>query len=172
MSAVQEARVALTRARNHEYYLANKTEMNHASRRYADEHADELRDYRRRYYAAHKDKKLADARRWYSENKTVANERSRQHRIKNRDRYADTWLRKRYGITLAERNERLAAQGSRCAICRAGKPGGRGWQVDHEHDSGGRVRGILCFGCNTSLGGFRESPQILHAAIQYLRGGV
>jgi hypothetical protein len=38
-------------------------------------------------------------------------------------------------------------QGNACALCGQGKPE----HVDHDHVSG-RVRGILCFGCNRALG--------------------
>lgn len=39
--------------------------------------------------------------------------------------------------------------------------------LDHDHQSGS-IRGILCNGCNTALGKFGDSEQILLAAINYL----
>ncbi|HEX6077716.1 MAG TPA: endonuclease domain-containing protein [Micromonosporaceae bacterium] len=41
--------------------------------------------------------------------------------------------------------------------------------LDHDHDHG-NVRGILCFNRNGGLGQFRDSPDLLHKAIGYLRG--
>lgn len=56
------------------------------------------------------------------------------------------------------------AQGFKCAIC-----GERETKhVDHCHDSG-RLREILCVGCNLGLGGFRDNPEFLSKAIAYLR---
>jgi hypothetical protein len=78
-------------------------------------------------------------------------------------------LRKQYGITPEQYDDMLQAQGHRCAICRTDAPGGRGfWHVDHCHGTG-RVRGILCHGCNTGLGNFRDNPVSLAYAIEYLK---
>jgi hypothetical protein len=64
--------------------------------------------------------------------------------------------------------EILRSQGDTCAICRSAEPKGRGyWHVDHEHATG-RVRGILCNGCNSGLGLFHESIGSLRAAVRYL----
>lgn len=40
--------------------------------------------------------------------------------------------------------------------------------VDHCHTSG-KVRGLLCDHCNTGLGRFKDSPELLMAAIRYLK---
>lgn len=60
----------------------------------------------------------------------------------------------------------LADQEGRCAICRDVCDTGRRLAVDHEHSSG-RIRGLLCFRCNTSLARYEE-----YAAqfAQYLAG--
>lgn len=74
----------------------------------------------------------------------------------------------RHGITLQEYDTLLLIQEGRCAICGTDTPGGRGgFHVDHNHDTGG-VRGLLCYSCNVSLGGFKDSPAILARAIEYL----
>lgn len=39
--------------------------------------------------------------------------------------------------------------------------------VDHDHRSG-RVRGVLCDPCNIGIGGLRDDPSLLAAAIVYL----
>jgi hypothetical protein len=79
----------------------------------------------------------------------------------------DNHLRRTYGITIEEYAARLAAQGGVCGICH-GKPDGRRFHVDHDHESGA-VRGILCNGCNAGLGGFGDDPALLEAAIHYLQ---
>lgn len=77
-------------------------------------------------------------------------------------------IRWKYGITLEQRDEILASQDNRCAICRTDSPPTvSGWHVDHCH-SVGRVRGILCQHCNNMLGMAKDDPSILARAIEYL----
>jgi hypothetical protein len=49
----------------------------------------------------------------------------------------------------------LSLQEGRCAICRKQCATGRHLAVDHDHVTG-RVRGLLCFRCNTSLARYEE----------------
>ena len=72
-------------------------------------------------------------------------------------------LKRRYGITAEEADEMLAEQGGLCAICRT-EPAAH---VDHDHDTGG-VRELLCFNCNGGLGQFRDDPEVLRAAAEYV----
>lgn len=63
------------------------------------------------------------------------------------------------------------AQGGVCAICREKPKTGR-LAVDHIHGTD-RVRGLLCNLCNPALGLFKDDPNRLRAAIEYLgKGGV
>lgn len=73
----------------------------------------------------------------------------------------------KYGLT-REQYEALAdRQKNVCAICGNGTKGGRRLDVDHDHATG-RVRELLCNGCNQGLGMFKEDVVRLEAAIQYL----
>lgn len=80
-------------------------------------------------------------------------------------------FQKRYGITEPERDALVEAQDHRCAICRVHESvgGGKGgkFDVDHDHDTG-LVRGMLCRNCNTGLGRFKDDPEQLRAALNYL----
>ncbi len=65
-----------------------------------------------------------------------------------------------------------AAQGGVCAICglpetRVVKGKLNRLAVDHDHTTG-RVRGLLCFRCNTCLGRFEDNVELLRAAEAYL----
>jgi hypothetical protein len=74
----------------------------------------------------------------------------------------------RYGITLEVRDDMLASQNFRCAICEADAPGGPGsWHIDHCHTTG-HVRGLLCNHCNLMLGHARDNTRNLQRAIEYL----
>ena len=58
-----------------------------------------------------------------------------------------------------------------CGICGAEPVPGKGGQaIDHCSETGA-VRGSLCMGCNTALGSFQHSPELLARAIWYLKRG-
>ena len=80
----------------------------------------------------------------------------------------DAVMRSIYGITMADKMARLAAQGGRCAICAAAQSGGRGWHLDHDHATG-ELRGVLCLSCNNGLGLMRDHPAVLERGAGYLR---
>lgn len=78
-----------------------------------------------------------------------------------------------YGLTSEDYGRMLAEQGSVCAICF--KPEIRitpkgdltTLHVDHDHVTG-KVRALLCYKCNSMLGGVDDSPEILRAAADYI----
>jgi hypothetical protein len=74
----------------------------------------------------------------------------------------------KYKITTPERDALLESQSSLCGICN--KEVGfdsRTANVDHCHSSG-KVRGILCFNCNTAIGSLKDNVDLLNNAIKYL----
>ena len=95
-----------------------------------------------------------------------------QRRIRARPGYAERMraghLKRKYGITLADYDAMLLAQGGGCAICAAPEPDGQSLHVDHDHDTGA-VRGLLCFTCNAGIGMFGHDIDLLSAAVAYLR---
>lgn len=90
-----------------------------------------------------------------------------------RRRNAERICRDKYGISHEQRDRLLAVQGGVCAVCsRALTKFGSGSThacIDHCHSTG-KVRGILCGGCNKGLGHFRDNPESLARAAEYLRG--
>lgn len=74
----------------------------------------------------------------------------------------------KYGLTLAQWDDLFLSQNSKCAICKREKPGGIGdWHIDHDHTTG-KVRGLLCYYCNTGLGMFSDLADNLNRAYLYL----
>ena len=79
-------------------------------------------------------------------------------------------LKREYNITKEEYDRLNDKQGGVCAICSGDNSGSIKFQflvVDHDHSSG-FVRGLLCSKCNMALGGFRDDPNILYNAFEYL----
>jgi hypothetical protein len=72
-------------------------------------------------------------------------------------------LKKRYGITAEEADAILATQDGVCAICQAAPAE----HVDHDHVTGA-VRDLLCFNCNGGLGQFKDDPEVLRSAADYV----
>jgi transcription elongation factor Elf1 len=79
-----------------------------------------------------------------------------------------TRVKAMYGITSEEYKQMYEAQDGKCKICNTAPTTKRGLNVDHCHVSG-KVRGLLCHGCNTALGSFKDDPTLLMNAIEYLR---
>lgn len=90
--------------------------------------------------------------------------------FKRSDRKAS--LKKKYGLTIDQVASLWNSQEGKCAICtrpipvdspvKAAKP-----HIDHNHVTG-VVRGLLCLTCNTGLGMFGDSLDLLEAARIYL----
>lgn len=76
---------------------------------------------------------------------------------------------KKYGITRSEFMDLMNAQGGKCAICGHRDTSIRNFfpVVDHCHESG-KVRGLLCMNCNMGVGKFKDSPQLLIRAAEYI----
>lgn len=83
-------------------------------------------------------------------------------------------LKRMYNITPDDYFGLLFEQGGLCAICRqpevAKSKNGRVkiLSVDHDHVTG-KVRGLLCDGCNRCIGHAKESADTLEAAALYIR---
>ena len=102
--------------------------------------------------------------------KERVNEAHRRWRAANREKMREKAYVYKYGITLVEYRRRIESQEHKCALCKDLLEEGnrREVHVDHCHATG-RVRGILCRTCNHGLGFFKDSPERLAAAIDYLR---
>lgn len=71
---------------------------------------------------------------------------------------------KKYGLSETDYYEILQRQGGLCAICRRKT---ETLHIDHDHRTG-RIRGLLCFHCNSGIGKFGDSIDTLESAIRYL----
>lgn len=98
----------------------------------------------------------------------------REYMRQNPDKQKNSDLKKRFGINLDTFQHMQNEQNYVCAIC--GNPETtvdnrsnttRELAVDHCHTTG-KIRGLLCRGCNQGLGNFRDNITYLKKAITYL----
>lgn len=174
--AVNEARAALRRKR-----YAEDSEY----RKAAQESQKKSRQKRRiecpEIYESARERELQRAK-WRRRNDP---EYAARCRARSAAEYARTRESRRLSSRLSRRrseanrlgisfDEMFEQQHGLCAICKTQlmKTGNSAHRIrvaaiDHDHTTG-HVRGLLCGHCNQGLGRFRDSPEILRAAIDYL----
>ncbi|WP_155057541.1 endonuclease VII domain-containing protein [Streptomyces blattellae] len=81
------------------------------------------------------------------------------------DRGRQGHLKRQYGLTVTECDEMIASQMGLCVICLKAPA----VHVDHCHETG-RVRGVLCFNCNSAIGKLGDDPDAVRRAAAYLEG--
>ncbi|HEX7276621.1 MAG TPA: endonuclease VII domain-containing protein [Acidimicrobiales bacterium] len=120
-------------------------------------------------YLADPARAVARVKRWQQANPEKVNATQRARRAKPEVKRADRagYLQRKYGITIEQYDQMLAAQGGGCAICGREPRPDISLHLDHDHESG-QVRGILCFRCNNALGDLDDDVSLLRAAVCYL----
>jgi hypothetical protein len=96
----------------------------------------------------------------------------RNYRERNPDGERGRHLMREYGITLQEYNAMEVQQGSVCAICKQPETQERNGvkyrlAVDHCHKTG-KIRGLLCFKCNSAMGQFEKRDVPIKNIEEYL----
>jgi len=115
---------------------------------------------------------------WHEYSQKKIGEKDNEYLIRRRQEnpevYKNAELKKNFGITLADYNEKLKAQNYVCSICEepekvihhvSGKV--KSLAVDHCHTTG-EVRGLLCQRCNRTLGKLKDSIDLLDKMKVYL----
>lgn len=157
------------RETNRQYYLKNKDKIKARSAKYyaenrekvliklAEKHKKNPEIMRKRvndYYhnnPEYKKKTRMYSKKWVSNNSEKRKLYTRNARIRA------------YGITPEHYQQMLEEQGNCCAICE--KENGRAMVIDHCHITG-KIRGLLCDGCNLSLGHL-EREDFVSKALKY-----
>ena len=116
--------------------------------------------------AKRKDGSIREFRRSHCRSCELKRKSKRDQRTKQQK--ADSELMRKYGLNSELRDKLAEIQGG-CGICGTKKPGGRynTWNVDHCHHTG-KVRGVLCWECNSGIGKLKDDPNLLRRAIQWL----
>jgi len=124
-------------------------------------------EHAKRSRIKNKEKVKVRQREWGEKNKEHRSKKGKEWYLKNKNRVRNTQLKRYFGITLKKYDELLNKQNNGCAIC-DGPPGKRSFSVDHDHITG-KVRGLLCRGCNVGIGNLKDDPKLLEKAITYIK---
>lgn len=77
-------------------------------------------------------------------------------------------LKRKYNISLEEYQSKLEKQNYCCALCgKTQEEEKSALCVDHNHETG-QIRDLLCRVCNRALGLFKDDPELLKRAADYL----
>lgn len=141
-------------------------------KKYYEESRDRLLQKQKQYAAANPEAYRARCRNWKEANPELSRACTKRWDEANPERRrslrAKSHLKCKYGISTEEWDAMFSAQGFRCASCKSGDPRSKkGWATDHDHKSG-RVRGILCPGCNLALGHIDDDATRLRALADYI----
>jgi hypothetical protein len=111
-------------------------------------------------------RRAAITKEWRAKNPKYSKAWKKRNPDRVRQHQKSSKLKAAYGITLAEYEAMLTAQGGVCAAC-GNPPGKKSLAVDHDHETA-KIRALLCTPCNTTIGQMRESPERLRKLIAYL----
>jgi hypothetical protein len=143
-----------------------KTSCKPCGNKWREENAEYLLEYNRKYA---EDRRKADP--------IGARKKLRDWELANPEKRIYSSLRskvKKFGISVEDYFDMRNAQNNLCAICLQPETIAvprrsytKSLAVDHNHDTG-KVRGLLCNGCNAGIGYFRDNPESLCRAAEYL----
>lgn len=88
----------------------------------------------------------------------------RNRKLATPEKQRQYFLKYKYNLTEQDIEELKSAQDYVCTIC---KEEPEVWNVDHDHSTG-RVRGMLCWNCNTGIGKLGDDPNRVLNAFTYL----
>lgn len=143
-----------------EYYLRNDGRRRSLCKLCYSVHNREMR-------VKHKDKRDAyDAERGSGWDR---HPEGREKYAQNDEQRFKSYIKRQYDLEWSDYLELAEKQAGLCAIC--GKPDENRprLSIDHDHYSG-RVRGLLCFPCNTGIGKLQDNYDLVQAAADYLKG--
>lgn len=121
---------------------------------------EKVREYHRRWHAANRDRVNACARARYARNPEAVNSYHKKKAF---------FLKTFYGITREDRDKIIEEQGGVCPGCNVvlDLTLRHQVQVDHDHETN-KVRGVLCFGCNSAIGRAKDNAETLRRLAAYL----
>lgn len=141
-----------------DYYKNNKEYISKKHKEYRELNKESLGKKHREYNKKYREK-----------HKVELNKRKKERYKNNKTAHFAGQIKRKYGITIERYNELYTNQNGRCAICEVHQDKLKvKLSTDHCHSTG-RVRGLLCFRCNTTIGQFKDDIILFKKAIKYLK---
>lgn len=162
----EDEKLAKQRAANRASYQKNKEKRLAQHRRWAAANPERMKELNARWYAEHREEALAKRRAYRAEHPEEMRVLVRRWYLDNKKKTIGTARQQRTGCTPEQYDALFAKQNGLCALC-GGPPGKNALHADHCHTAN-RVRELLCHGCNTGLGNFKDDPTLLRAAADYI----
>lgn len=157
MPTLEDKEIKLERTR--QWRIKNKSYISEYNKNYKKHNQDSIKEYNQKYR---------------ENNIESEKERSKKYHQTNPEVKRKSIRKSRYLISNEEYELLLKNQNYVCAICKEPesvkqKTTGlvKSLAVDHCHISG-KVRGLLCFRCNATLGKIKEDKKLLKMMIKYL----
>ena len=127
-----------------------------------------------RYYLKHKERLVQEARDKRAKEPEKYKKYVHKWKSKNPDRERERNLAQ-FGLTIEDYDAMHEAQDGLCAICKQPETSSRDGKVyrlavDHDHKTG-KVRGLLCFKCNSAMGSFEKREIPLENVLKFLKEG-
>lgn len=142
-----------------DHYLENIDRRRESNRAY-------MRRIRSENPAESRRKSTLAARAYRVRDPEKARARARKYYRTCPDTFRARDVRYKYSITMQEREEIIRSQNGVCRACKLPPATGNVLQIDRSHRSG-KVRGMLCRGCNLAFGLVKENPVALRGLIAY-----
>lgn len=122
---------------------------------------------KRREEPGYKERRKEYVRIYNQTTRAIAIRKAYQARPENIRKRRESWLINRYGLAIEVYESMFDNQGRVCAICKRPNWMGKEPHVDHDHNTG-KIRGILCGGCNAAAGHIKNNPETARSMADYL----
>lgn len=127
---------------------------------------EKRKEQAQKYRQENREKVFEQARKYRQEDPEKLKKRKEKYRSENAEKIAYSKLKYIYGIDKDDVEKLIQLQKNSCAICEVSFLEKK-WRVDHCHTTG-KVRQLLCHGCNIGLGHV-EKPGFLDKALAYIQ---
>jgi hypothetical protein len=153
-------------AHTKEYYAENREASAATGKKYRAENGEKIAARKKEDYEKNKEKIVARVKKYQEKNKEKIAARKKEYYVANKDKFRIRAYFYKYGLTEEGYYALLESQDNACAVCKTPFVDCK-LNVDHDHNTGS-VRGLLCSGCNASMGMLKDSADAVSAAATYL----
>lgn len=153
-----------------EWHANNPDRAKINRKRFKENNPNYFNEYQKQWIKDNPDKYKDITKRCYDNNRDAILKQQREYRLtpKGNSNLKNSQLKLKFDITIDDYNQMLKKQGECCAGCKRHKSEfKRALAVDHNHDTG-KIRGLLCYKCNSAIGYLKEDVATLDRLKEYL----